>query len=234
MDVDPDEQLVLKFLVDEFRKLQRGGEMLDLGCGPCIHHVLPAVPYVSQITMGDIKGDNLHEIRKWKYKKNNSHDWNTFTKYILKLEGKSPSKKNIQHREDALRKKIRKICHADILKSHPLNPQKKFPVVGFFFCAEDAAKTKQSWRKIMRRVGNLVETNGALFMCSLVNAHFYTVRNVRGQLERIPCVRVRTADVEDILAEIGFTITNIGTRNVGGMKQYGISKIIVVSARKTG
>lgn len=232
--VDPDEQIIMDFLAKEYKKIKGQPQMLDLGTGPCIHHVLPAVPYVSGIVMADYLADNLSELKKWKNGFKNAHNWNPFTKLILKLEGLKPNKKNLAERERALREKIEKITYANVLKNNPINSNKKFPVIGFFYCAETAANNKREWTLILSRVGKMVSSKGMLVMCSVENASFYIIHDSLKGERRIPCVRINKNDFLRVLPKMGFDLNNtvIKSRKVSGMEKEGIRRIIVVSAKK--
>src|SRR5689334_6614439 len=61
-------------------------ELLEVGCGSVVHHVLPAVPYVSAIDMCDFRDDNLEEIHKWRDDDEAAHDWRRATKFVLQQE----------------------------------------------------------------------------------------------------------------------------------------------------
>ena len=232
--VDPDEQIIINFLAKEYKKIKGKPQMLDLGTGPCIHHVLPAVPYVSGIVMADYLADNLCELKKWKDDIKNAHNWNPFTKLTLKLEGVIPNKKNLAERERSLRLKIGEITYANVLKNNPINSKKKFAVIGFFYCAETAASSKREWELILNRVGKMVSSKGMLIMCSVENASFYIIHDSLKGERKIPCVRINKRDFLRVLPKMGFDLSNtvIKSRKVSGMEKEGIRRIIVVSAKK--
>ena len=163
-NIDPDELEIAKFLVEEYKKIKGKPKMLEIGCGPTVHHILPAAPYVSQIHMADYLPQNLNEIKLWKYKPEKAHTWNHFTKKILELEGHNPTIVDVANREDSLRNIIKKFSLCNVLKDPPVSAKEKYPVVGFFYCAEEVTTSITEWRVVMRRVSDLISKGGQLLL----------------------------------------------------------------------
>src|SRR5262249_53113376 len=149
-----------------------------------------AVPYVGRIDMADYLPDNLAELQHWLSGRPESHSWNHFSELVLDLENSSADSAAIASREKSLRQKLGSVRQANVLDEYPLGRPEQYPAVGFFYCAEAAARTKQQWRKIMSNVGRIVEPGGYLFMASLRNASHYTVDQPNGHNEVIPTASV--------------------------------------------
>ena len=49
--------------------------MLEFGGGPCIHTLVSAAPYVSEIVFADYAEDNLREVKLWRDKDRTCFDW---------------------------------------------------------------------------------------------------------------------------------------------------------------
>jgi hypothetical protein len=232
--IDADERAIAEFLVGEYRKIEGASTMLDLGCGPGVQHVLPAVPYVERIDMADFLRDNLEELRQWQQGNGDSHNWNHVTKLILELEGNASDAAAIAERENSLRTKLRSIRTANALQELPLGEPLQYPAVGFFYCAEAAARSKEQWQAIMKNVAGLVERGGYLFMASLRNATYYTVQHADGSDERIPTASVNETDFQALLPLLGFDQkqTLIERAPTPDMAEHGIEDVLLISARK--
>ncbi len=230
-----DELEVAKFLVKEYKKIKGKPKFLDIGCGPTIHHSLPAVPYISQIDMADFLLDNLTQIKNWKYMKNEDmHDWGYFTKLILKLEGKVPSDELIEEREAKLRSLINTIELCDVLNEYPLNKPKYYEAVGCFFCAEEVAMKKSGWEEVMANIASLVSPGGRLFLSALRETDHYSITTHNGEMERLPTAFLKEEYFYEILPKLGFDINEsvIEVALTPEEKPYGISSIILLSAKK--
>lgn len=234
--IDADERAITEFLVDEYAKLAGASSMLDIGCGPGVQHVLPAVPYVDRIDMADFLPDNLDELRKWRLRDANAHDWRHFTKLILELEQVVATPAAIEEREERLREKLRLIERADVLRELPLGEPRQYPAVGFFYCAEAAVRTKDEWARIMARIARMVEPGGHLMMASLRGAHYYTVDQSDGHSEVIPCACVDENDFHALLPQLDFDPqqTKVEIVDTSSMADHGIDTILLVSATKKG
>jgi hypothetical protein len=233
-EIDADERAITEFLVGEYRKINGASAMLDLGCGPGVQHVLSAVPYVDQIDMADFLPDNIEELSQWQQGNDGSHNWNHVTKLVLELEGNVANSAAITAREKALRAKLRSIRSANVLQEFPLGEPVQYPAVGFFYCAEAAARTKVQWQAIMKNVAGVVERGGYLFMASLRNATYYTVGHADGSDEKIPTASVNEADFAKLLPALGFDRkqTLIERTPTPDMADHGIEDVLLISARK--
>jgi hypothetical protein len=199
-----------------------------------VHHVLPAVPYVSRIDMFDFLPGNVEQVRLWKEAHPDAHDWDQFVHLMLKLEGKRATPKQMQEREELLRGRISRLGHCDVLKEHPLGKQMSYPVVGFFYVAEEAAIDKEEWRNVMRRVLKIVEPGGRFFLAALRATHFYSVWRPNGIFESLPTAYVLESDLAEVLEECGFDMseTVIESAQTPEQKDHGVPGVILVSAKK--
>ncbi|MAE68374.1 hypothetical protein CL635_01010 [bacterium] len=234
--IDEDERRICTFLAEEYAKLVGNPEMIDIGCGPCIQHVLSATPYVSSIQLADYLDGNLDELRNWIQSQETAFDWTHFTEFILQLESADSSAKAIAHRESTLRSKVVNIRHANVLDESVIGEDKQFGAVGFFYCAEAAAKTKPEWQKTIANVARLVEPGGRMFIASCRNTNFYTVKTDDGKDEVIPTASVNEDDFAALLPNIGFSLerSRIEVVNVGMGADHGIEDILLLSLQKNG
>lgn len=232
--IDPDELEIAKFLVREYKKIRGKPSMLELGCGPTIHHVLPAVPYVSRIEMADYLPSNISHIQSWITGENDSHNWHHFSKVILKLEKKDASMESVKRRENDLRKLIKALGLCDVLRKQPLEVHKQFSVVGFFYCAEEVAIHKKEWRRVMLRVSKLVKEGGYLFMAALRGTHYYTIIHDDGFHENLPTAYILEDDIIKVLNEANFDMkkTVIEVAYTPMQKSHGVRGVILVSGKK--
>jgi|GEM_PF-1707804 len=234
--VDPDERIIAEFLVREYRKLSDMDKpaMIEVGCGPTIHHVLPATPYISRIDMMDFLPGNVEQVRLWKEGSAQAHDWRHFVKMILEMEGERPSMRDIEERETLLRSRIGRLGHCDVLQDQPLGKKITYPVVGFFYVAEEAAIDKEEWKNVMRRVLNIVEPGGRFFLAALRATHFYSIVRPNGLHESLPTAYVLESDLAEVLEEMNFDMseTIIESAQTPEQIEHGIPGVILVSAKR--
>jgi len=76
-----DERELVRWLVEHGRQHVAGIDggqrvsMLDLGCGPTVHHILPLWDLLVAVTVMDLLPGNLDEISRWLHAPDNGHDW---------------------------------------------------------------------------------------------------------------------------------------------------------------
>lgn len=155
-----DERFVMSFLAREYATLPGGGALLEVGCGPVIHHVLSAAPRVAHIDMADYREDNLGEIRKWIARAPGAHSWRRFTRLALELEGEEPSDASIAAREDLLRTRIRRVTTCDLRRAHPFGRPCTYPTVACFYTTEQASSTREEWATVFANLAGLVAGGG--------------------------------------------------------------------------
>jgi hypothetical protein len=232
-DPSDDERTILSFLVNHLRNLEPVSAVIEIGCGPTLHHVLPLVPYASEIHMAEYLEDNLEQIRLWKENHPDAHNWNHYTSLVLSLEGRSPTPEKIESREDELRQKIASIQHCDLKSDIPLGEERQYPIVCSFYTAEQISNQKSEWQQVMRRLGNLVAPGGYLFLSSVAEGDYYRIYS-QGKTEEIPLTYLTPNDFREILPELGFKTESlvIESHDLKDLSEEGLSKIMLVAAQK--
>jgi len=226
--VEPEEQATLEFLVQRLGTINRGGKVLQFGCGPTIAEALPAVPYASEIYMADYLPVNIQEILAWAKKDPRAFDWNRFTDLVLKLEGMPYAISDIVNREEQLRRKIKQITLCDASKFPPIpGLLQQYPTVITTFCADCATFSKKIWRKYMKNILRLVAPSGHLLLVALRNAKFYRVGG-----NSFPCVPIDEQDMFDALTENAYNRSNINLaiKDIPDAKNRGFNSIMLVHA----
>ena len=233
--VDSDEVAITKFLVRQYRKINRNVEILEIGCGPTIHHLIPAIPYAKKIVMADFLNENLYQIKKWIDRDITAHNWNNFTKLALQFEGVNASIEEIAIRENKLRSLIN-LAHCNLMKDSPLDGYSQFSIVCCFYCAEGVGISKLEWANVIRRVASLILPGGYLFLVSLRDTDFYKLIDHSGKEEIFPSASITEKDILNLLPSIGFSSNTIEieVEETPNMKHYGVNGIILVSAQKGG
>jgi hypothetical protein len=236
----PDEEAVFDFLVCHYPKIQSQRCMIELGCGPAIHHALPAVPFVAEIHMADYLEQNLEHIQAWKEGRSDACNWHGFTALSLKLEGRPFDEQAIVLRERQLRKKITSLLRCDLRQDSPLGHHIQYPVVGCFYCTEVVGCTdvtsasKKEWQRVMGRVSDLVAPGGHLFLSAVKESWFYALYSPDGKTRRLPVTFLTEQDFRDTLPALDFDMreTIVESRDFTGQEEEGLHGVILVAARK--
>jgi SAM-dependent methyltransferase len=229
-EVMPDEQYALAFLQESVARLPEVEVALDYGCGPTVHHAVALVPKAKQIHLAEYLPGNLAEIQKWLDASQDAHDWKTFTRYILQLEGNdSPSESDILEREQESRRRIVKLSTSDAGDDDPLGTDMRgfFPLVTTHYCAEGATNCKETWAKYMRNIASLVRPGGTLILSACGAADFYMVGD-----RLFPCAGVNAIDVLGCLQKNGFAEIDLRVRCVPDHSDQGYSSVIFACAKK--
>jgi hypothetical protein len=229
-----DEQAVLSFLIRHYSRLESLPCAIEIGCGPTVHHVLPLVPYVSEIHMADYLPDNLEQVRLWRDNAPDAHCWDEYTSLTLVQEGVSASPADVRRREEDTRRKISRLIQCDLKRDLPLGAPRQYAAVGCFYCAENIGVTKDEWRRVMRRVAELTAPGGYLFMSALRETDFYVVKSADGTPNRLPSAFLTERDFREVLPALGFAPqhTVIESQRLTGQEQEGVNGVVLVAARK--
>ena len=233
----PDEHTVMHFLAREAHDLPEIEALLEIGCGPCIHHILSLAPRVKEVHLRDYRADNLEAVRSWKERLKDAHDWTAFTELALQAEGTSSNDDAIADREQLVRESIKSIGTCDLRTPTVLTeaaPGSQFPLVTCFYATEQAATDTSSWREAFRNLTNLVEPDGTLLFSAVGRTHYYVVRNEEGVDERYAVPYLTGDDVLQALRNSGFdpSRSRVEERSVQGQETDGVHSVILTSARK--
>lgn len=229
--VQPDEVETLKFLAERFAEIKGQPRMIEVGCGPTLHHVFAAVPYVSSVVMSDYLVENLSEVQKWIKNEVEKHDWTSFVKYTLQCEGlKEPTMEEVSERERQTREKIVETSVVDLSKIDSLGMGRKetWPLVLSCYCADSAIGDHVTWEEYMRNLASLVAPGGVLITTALRKTAGYIVGDrffPSANIDEDDLARVLKLDFEprSIMIEV---------RDVVGHQSQGYNGIILAQATK--
>jgi len=225
-----DERGIFRFTIGFLKKKKvKFDEMIEIGCGPTIHHVLPFVPYARRIYLADYMKSNLREIQKWIRGSSGAHDWTPYLKGVLSMEGKYGTE-NRNKRILSLKNKIVKLLQCNVLNKRLLSlPNKTFELVTSFYCLECVAHNKKEWQTAMRSISNLVSPKGWIILGAVHNTNGYKVGN-----DVFPTVRVTKKDMYSSLIASGFIPKTISVKvcRSSEWSNEGFSSIIVCRGQK--
>lgn len=230
-----DEVIILNFLVREFRKIRSNPDLIEIGCGPTVHHILPVCNYVKSITMSDYLNENLDRIRRWKGSHASAHKWDKFTALVLTHEGVRVSEKSIEKREIQAKNKIRKFLHCDLKKTKPLGKLNcQYPVVTCFYCTEEIGVDLPQWTQVMANLCSIVSPGGLLFLSALKETSFYSAGGLHGKHKKLPCAFLHEKDFINLLPNLGFDLKRslITSEKVYGLENEGVHDVILIKAKK--
>jgi hypothetical protein len=225
--ITEDEQGILQFIVLFLKeKNMRFSEMLEVGCGPTIHHVMPFVPYVDRIYMADYLKRNLAEIQKVIDQAKDAHDWNSYIDGVLDLEN---AVQRTEERTHIFRKKVAELLPCNVLSSRPLGRiEKTFSLVTSFYCLECVSCSKLQWATAMSNVSGLVAAGGWLILSALRNAASYLVCG-----KEFPATSINEEDLRLSLLANGFVPESIEIQVCNSTwGAEGFDTVMVCSAQK--
>lgn len=194
---------LLKFLVESYKKIPANQTVLDFGGGPTVYQLIAAGKKAKEIHYSEYLENNRQEVRKWLKNDPLSFNWNPFTKRILELEGKGTSQRDIVERENETRRKIKKILSGDICKKKPVGTKRKYDVLSMQFVAESITDSRSKWKKYLKNALNLLKPHGVLIMSALKGAECYRVGN-----KYFPAVSINESDIRNLLLKNGFDRKN--------------------------
>jgi hypothetical protein len=228
-EVLEDERHALQFLADSLRGLAPVERALDVGCGPCVHHCFPLVPYAREIHCADFVAGNRDAITRWIDDAPGAHDWRAFAAQTLVCEGGDAGPDAIARRQDDTRKRLTRVMPVDVRASDPLGPAARagYALVTSHYCAEAISTDKAVFRDNMENLASLVSPGGVLITSACGAADFYKVG-----ARNFPCSGVTPHEVLSALTALGFRDIDLRIRSTPTHAEQGYASVVFARASK--
>jgi hypothetical protein len=227
--VESEEEHTLEFLVKQCTRLPSGSTILEFGCGPTLHHVLPFSRRAAEIHIADLLPANLDAIRRWQSRDPCAHDWREFIWRVLRFEGLlRPTQSDIQRREEMTRGVISQRIVADARQPRPLGAlTRQYDCVVSCYCADSATADKQEWRRLMHNIVGLVSPGGLLLVAALRRCTHYAVGD-----QTFPSAHIDERDLANVYRDLSLSEVDIDIVNVPDRAHSGFDSILLASALK--
>ena len=97
----------------------KGHRIIDIGCGPTIHSLIPAAKWFDELYLADFSPRNLQAVQQWLQRDPESFDWQTHFKLFADKDGNRYGKisKNCQRVKQPL----------TVMSVYNTNNQNKWP-----------------------------------------------------------------------------------------------------------
>ena len=154
----------------------QSAKLLEFGGGPVIYSLISAAPYVASIVHSDYSESNLQEVRWWKDKSVQAHNWIPYFHYVLQeLEGIGTE--STLRREEDLRAKLSHIVKCDVTRNDVLEttefPMESFDVISSCFCLEAVANTSAQYAVFIERLSRYLKPGGYILSLVSVEESWY-------------------------------------------------------------
>jgi hypothetical protein len=226
--VEVEEEHSLRFLVEQSARLPTGATILEFGCGPTLHHVLPFSRRAREIHVADLLSGNLDAVRRWQKRDPRAHDWRPFTKRVLSREGvPNATPRDIEHREETTRRVLTRMICADARRSEPLGAlARRYDCVVSCYCADSATADKREWRRLTRNIVSLLSPGGLLLVTALRRCETYTVGT-----QKFPSAHIDEHDLASVYEQLGLHDIDIEVVGVPCRSEHGFQSILLASAK---
>ncbi len=226
-----DERAVLTFLAAHLHRIVGTPVVLEVGCGPTVHHAMSFATRAAEIHMADYLPENLEEVRKWRDDEPGAYNWIAYADLVLQLQARFSGQHDTAALEAISREKMRALLPCDLRRHHILGAATTYPVVTAFYCTEEVGISLSRWEEVMANLGRVVAPGGHLFMACLRETDFYLVGDTR-----YPCACISESDVQRVLPRLGFDMANtvVEAAQVDGQDAEGVVGVIMVAAQKRG
>jgi hypothetical protein len=223
-----DERVVFQFLAEHVHRIHDDPVLLEVGCGPTVHHILPFTPYVSRIHMADYLDENLEQVRQWRDNHPAAGNWSQYAELALGLDV-AAARAQVADLEQSARCKLGELWRCDLRNRWVLGTPAQYQVVTAFYCTEEVGITTARWEEVMENLTRLVAPGGHLFLSCLRDTDFYMVDGTE-----YPCARISEADVRRVLPRFGFAAEEsvVESVNVKGQEDQGVVGVVLAVARK--
>ena len=181
----------------------KGKRLLDMGCGPTIHNVMPAAKWFDEIILSDYTPANLEAQKKWLNKDKDAADWTQFFKYFSKLDGNEDDWLKL---ETELRNKIKQVVPCDVHLANPLHPLKidMVDAICTSLCLVPACPDVPSYAKALKNVVSLLKPGGMLVLLEIFDSPIYTVGH-----KVFKCLGLQKQDALNAIETAGLTVLEV-------------------------
>ncbi|NP_001139974.1 uncharacterized protein LOC393330 homolog [Salmo salar] len=177
----------------------RGQRLIEVGTGPTIHTLISACEYYDEIVVSDYVDSNRKEIEKWLKAEEGCFDWNAHLQYVCDLE----RKRTPAIITDTLRQRVKQVLKCDICLENPFHPVTVPPAdcVLSSLCLEAACKDRESYRRSLSSMVDLLRSGGVLVLIGDLDETFYTVGE-----QRFDCVNLSEEFITEALSKLGLSV----------------------------
>jgi nicotinamide N-methyltransferase/methyltransferase len=227
--MNEDEVMTYKYMLDYLKTTNRHfSKMLEVGCGPTLHNVIPFTSFVDEIHMADYLPNNLEQIQLWLDNHPNAHNWDVYIKTALEMED-NMAETAIDTRKKNMRDQITTLKHIDLHNDYPLEDRESYPLVISFYCAASATSTKEEWAQFMKGIFKLISPGGILIVGDFRHTNQYFVGKTLFQNANID-----EDDMADLLNSSDFETDSIDIQSLtfSGSESIGLSDFMLAKARK--
>uniref|UniRef100_A0A8C5WCY9 Indolethylamine N-methyltransferase-like n=1 Tax=Leptobrachium leishanense TaxID=445787 RepID=A0A8C5WCY9_9ANUR len=198
--VDKESKFVLSFLHRSFISGRIQGEnLLEIGAGPSIWHVLSACENFQKIYLTDYSKNNLKEIKAWLDAENTAFDWTSYLEYACELD---ENKSTAHEKAEKIRKMV-SLLRCDVTQANPLCPVElpQMDTLIIASCLICAATNKDDFTAYLKNIVSLLKPGGYLVMSEYLTASQYVVGD-----KIFPVLSVDEATVKRAMADSGCEI----------------------------
>lgn len=167
----------------------KGKRIIDIGCGPTIHCVIPAAKWFEEIFLADFSQTNLDVVQKWLARDSGSFNWRTHFEFFA---GKDGDKNSWQKNADTLRAKIKRLLWCDFFQPNPLHPEHlgEFDAVTTCTTLMSGTTNVEQYTTAMKNISSLLKPGGYFIEVAGIECPFYVVGD-----EKFSCVSLTKADI---------------------------------------
>ena len=224
-----DERAVLSFLTTHAGRITGQPRMLEVGCGPTIHHVFPFVPHVSAVDMADYLPENLAAVRRWQTRGAGCLQLAAVRPACRRVAGAGGHRRRGRPARGGCAGTHRRLLPCDLKQRVDSGQGDTYPVVGAFYCTEEVGISIPRWESVMEHLARTVSPGGTLFLSCLQDTDFYLVGETR-----YPCARITEGDVRRALPSLGFDMeaSAIESVTLESQREAGLVGVVLAAARK--
>ena len=194
-----EDRFTLKFWVEQIRDLPQGVRVLEYGGGPTLYSVLALARKASSVHFADYVPGALADVRRWVAGEPGAHNWNSYTRYILELEGEPGINGAVSHREAALRQRMVHLSDCDARTEKMLHdPRPPYDVIAAHHCLDVAARDLGDFKRMVRTLAEMLTPNGLFLLSVSTGTLLYTVDGAV-----FPCLDLNAEQVRESLVEAG-------------------------------
>ncbi|KAM9299121.1 indolethylamine N-methyltransferase-like [Gastrophryne carolinensis] len=168
---------LLKFPLEKIYQVFEKGHihgclLIDMSCGPLIHHLHSPSGYFKEIVLMRATDGCIFELRRWLHDRTGAFCWKHTSSFVAEKQGKGDM---CEHNEMQLKNKVRHVIKCDLGKDNITDPVKtpQGDCIITLWLLEAISTNQNDYLRYLRKMLGCLKPGGRLILLGLLNATYY-------------------------------------------------------------
>lgn len=218
---------LLNFFHRAYEHTPSDSRLLEFGGGPTIYQLISAAMRIKEIVFADYLAVNRREVKLWIDQNKTALNWDTYLRYVLRLNSKEDDQINLGRLNETVTSKITEVIECDAYLPNVLGSRfdNKFDIVSSNFCLECIDGSEENFVTFIEKISGLIEKKGKLVLTMLKNSYSYQINEME-----FPAFPINEDFIHSLLKRMDFSEIELCRREAE--QNQGYEGIIAITAKK--